>query len=91
MSLADFYDTIRDDPRIGPGHIVVYIALLHIGGMSNCIERFEVASYELMQLTKIRKRDTVLLRMKELASFGYIRYTPAENEYIKAVVVLRKL
>lgn len=88
---ADFFETIGEDPRIGSGHIVVYFALLRVWEMSGKTDEFEVATYEMLRLTKIRKRDTYLLRIKELAMFGYIKYVPAENEYVKAIVVFKKL
>ncbi len=91
ISFSDFYETIADDPRIGPGHIVVYFALLHVWLRAGTEAPFEVATYEMLQLTKIRKRDTYLTRIKDLAMFGYIKYVPAENEYVKAVVEFKRL
>lgn len=91
MLLDDFFDTIAEDPRIGTSHIVVYLALLHAWTLKGCPASMEVAAYEIMRYTKFRKRDTYLIRVKELAAFGYITYTAAENEYVKAEVGFKKL
>ena len=88
---GDFFDTIADDPRIGASHIVIYMALLHAWQERGCPETMEIATYEIMQYTKIRKRDTYLMRIKDLAVFGYLKYYPAENEYVKAEVEFKRL
>jgi hypothetical protein len=90
-TLADFFETIADDARIGPAHVVVYIALMHLCAVSGGHDTFEVATYEMLRLTKILKKDTYLLRIKQLAAFGYLKYIPAENEHIKAMVAFKKL
>lgn len=89
--LTDFFETIAEDPRIGSGHIVVYLALLSLWQTRGCPSTFEVATYEVLRFTGIRKRDTYLQRIKELADFGYIVYRPAENEHIKAEVSFKRL
>lgn len=91
MQLGDFFETIADDPRIGASHIVIYLALLYIWQLKGCPETMEVAAYEIMRYTKFRKRDTYQMRIKDLAAFGYLKYIPAENGYIKAEVVFKKL
>ena len=88
---ADFFETIVDDPRIGTSHIVIYLALMHTWQRKGCPLTMEVATYEMLQFTKFRKKDTYLLRIKDLATFGYIMYQPAENEYVKAEVGFKKL
>lgn len=89
--LDDFFDTIADDPRIGSSHIVIYLALLHAWQERGCPEIMEVATYEVMRYAKLRKRDTYLMRIKDLATFGYLTYYPAENEHVKAEVRFKKL
>ena len=91
MQLGDFFEIIADDPRIGTSHIVIYLALLHAWELKGCPETMEVATYEIMRYAKLRKRDTYLLRMKDLAAFGYIKYCPAQNEYVKAEVRFKRL
>ncbi len=89
--LNDFFETIVDDPRIGTSHIVIYLALVHAWQMKECPQTMEVATYEMLRLTKFRKKDTYLARVKDLAIFGYIKYKPAENEFVKAEVKFKKL
>ncbi len=87
----EFFDTIVEDPRIGASHIVIYLTLLHIWQEKGCPQTLEVAAYEILRFAKLRKRDTYLLRVRDLRDFGYLKYTPAENEYVKAEVRFTKL
>ena len=91
MTRGDFFETIADDPKMSTTHVVIYLALLHQWHLQGSPSSIEVASFEVMRLTKIRKRDTYLKGVKDLAEFGYIKYQPAENEYIKARIWFRKL
>lgn len=89
--LADFFETVSVDPRIGANHIVVYLALVNIWQCQDCPSQIHVATYEMLQLTRIRSIDTYLKHVKELSVFGYIRYQPALNEHVKAEIQFRKL
>ncbi|MES2373475.1 MAG: hypothetical protein V4557_12895 [Bacteroidota bacterium] len=91
FSLADFFETIADDPRIGANHIVVYLALRYRWELDGNPNVLAVDSFEMMRFAKIRKRDTYLKSLRELGEFGYVRYIPAENEYLKAEVVFKRL
>ena len=91
MQINDFFDTISVDPRIGTSHIAIYLALVHVWELKNRPETFEVTTYEMMKLVKCRKRDTYLLRLRDLADFGYIKYTTAENEHVPAVIGFKRL
>ncbi len=89
--LDDFFETIIDDPRIGTSHIVIYLSLLHLWQIKGCPQTMEVTAFEVIQYAKFRKRDTYLMRIKDLADFGYLKYLPAENEHVKAEIRFRKL
>ena len=89
--LSDFFETVSGDPRIGANHIVVYLALVNIWQIADCPNEIHIATYEMLQLTRIRSIDTYLKHVRELASFGYIRYQHALNDQVKAVIAFRKL
>lgn len=89
--LDDFFETIVDDPRIGTTHIVIYLTLVHLWQIRGCPLTMEVSAIEVMRYAKFRKRDTYLMRIKDLSKFGYLKYLPAENEYVKGEVGFRKL
>lgn len=89
--LADFFETIVEDPRIGANHIVVYLALRYYSELRGHPAVLYVDSFEVMRFTKIRKRGTYLRHLKELGVFGYVKYLPAENEYLKAEIVFKRL
>lgn len=89
--MADFFETVSFDPKIGANHIVVYLALLNEWQKQDCPPVIYVATYEMLQVTRIRSVDTYLKHIRELASFGYIKYLPALNEHVKAEIQFRKL
>ena len=91
FTLADFFETIVDDPRIGANHIVVYMALRYCSEVKGNPPVLYVDSIEVMRFTKIRKRGTYLRHLKELRIFGYVKYLPAENEYLKAEIVFKRV
>jgi hypothetical protein len=91
QQLADFFDTVSADPKIGANHIVVYLALVNEWQKRDCPPAIYVATYEMLQVTRIRSVDTYLKHIRELAAFGYIKYQPALNEHIKAEVRFKKL
>ena len=90
QSLADFYETIADDTRIGVTHICLYMALLHEQNLSNLQSPLLVNRHELMKNARISRR-TYNKCMNELQEFGYIKYEPSSNPFKKSTVYLNRL
>ena len=71
-----FYAQYRDDHRIGPLHISLFIALVVEAGL--LIEfSFVVRREALMACAKIQSRVTYHRCMRQLQSYGYIIYRPS--------------
>jgi hypothetical protein len=90
VSIGDFFDTVADDPRVLPSHIVLYLGLVNVWQHQECPEEFEIVSADLMRMVKL-SRETFRRRLVELKSFGYIGYEAAGNQFAKAAIRFRKL
>lgn len=82
--LQDFLHRVREDARIGPSHISVFIALVYF---SLDQQHASVSFYgrELMRVAKISSR-TYHQCMQELHRYGYIQYIPSYNPALGSVV-----
>jgi len=81
QAFLSFFEKIHSDPKIGPFHIAVFSALYWAwlkNGKNNFLLVF---SHEVMPIAKIGGRYTYQRTMKELAEYGYIRYTPSFNRF----------
>lgn len=87
MPLLDFYDASREDVRIGPTHISLYMALLRQWNLQTFVTPLAINRDELMQAARI-SRKTYNKCMKELQEYGYIMYQPSSNPMIRSRVYL---
>jgi hypothetical protein len=78
QQLVDFFDTIGEYERASANHIVIYLALYNCWKRKGYPTILVIDSDEVMHFRRIKKRDTYLLRLKELRDFGYMRYQPGE-------------
>src|SRR4051812_37226667 len=79
--LLNFFKAIREDPRIGPAHISLFMAIIQQWNSNNCRNPVAVFSYELMCLAKISGIATYHRSIRELNDFGYIKYQPSFNHF----------
>ncbi len=75
--LSDFFNAIAGDPRISISHIGIYAALLQYWKQHNFENPIQVFSHEIMQIAKISASTTYHKIIKDLSSYGYIRYEPS--------------
>lgn len=75
--LTDFFSAIDKDPRISITHIGLYAALLQYWIEHDYENPVQVFSYEIMKIAKISTKTTYHKCIKDLSSFGYIRYEPS--------------
>lgn len=75
--IADFFQAIETDPRIGVSHISLYCAICCI----KCTDDLHVyfKSKTLMLAAKIFGLGTYHKCIRDLADFGYIKYMPSYN------------
>lgn len=87
--VKDFYERIADDGRIGMSHISLYMALVFQGKDSS--QPFLITREEIMQLSKIKSRQTYNRCMNELKEYGYIGYTPSSDPFSGSLIVIVSL
>ncbi len=85
-ALSGFMKAIINDPRIGPIHICLYLAILYsykVGG-----EEVPISTYskDLMKLAKISSACTYHRYMLELHRYGYIYYVPSYNPVLGSLI-----
>ncbi len=75
--LSDFFNAIAGDPRISITHIGIYAALLQYWKQNNFENPIQVFSHEIMRIAKISTSTTYHKIIKDLHSYGYIKYEPS--------------
>jgi len=84
--LTNFYEAIRDDPRISTTHISLYMALFQLYNMNGFKNPINICRKRVMEVAKISGLATFHKCMKYLDEFGYIRYVPSYNPAINSQV-----
>lgn len=87
--LCDFFDVIKDDPRIGMGHVSLYAALLAHCIKSSGQNPVAVSRQKIMRSAKLYSRHTYNQIINDLRAFGYIRYVPAQNIHVHSLVYFK--
>lgn len=75
--LTSFYEAIRDDLRIGPTHISLYMALFQMYNLNDFRNPINICRKRVMQAAKISGLATYHKCIKDLHIFGYIVYSPS--------------
>jgi hypothetical protein len=79
QTLSEFLFAVGKDPRIGPVHIALFTVLFNKWVNENYPEAIRIFSYEIMPLAKIASSGTFHKAIKELHSYGYLKYVPCFN------------
>jgi hypothetical protein len=86
--LSRFYETIRNDPRIGTSHISLYMALFQLYNLNRFRNPLNIYRKEVMALAKISGLGTFHRCIKDLNQYGYLEYCPSYNPSIQSQVIL---
>lgn len=78
-ALYGFVETVCEDPRVGPSHISLFIAILYCSKIQDHQISLSIYSKDLMRLAKISGMATYRKCMRDLSELGYIRYIPSYN------------
>ena len=89
--LTSFYEAIRDDPRIGPSHISLYMALFQLYNLNGFRNPISICRKRVMEVAKISGVATFHKCMRHLVEFGYIRYVPSYSPRVGSEVYFLKL
>ena len=84
--LTDFLNGIRDDPRICPAHISLFLAIVQYSREHTDENPICVFSRDLMTLAKISASGTYHRCIRDLHEYGYIRYIPSYNHFLGSLI-----
>jgi hypothetical protein len=86
--LYDFMDRVCEDPRAGPAHISLYLALLCNYKRQGFHDPIYITGTILRKQAKIGGTGTYHRCLRDLCELGYIRYEPSCNPAIGSQVHL---
>lgn len=84
--LTSFYEAIPDDPRIGPTHISLYMALFQLYNLNGFKNPINICRKRVMKVAKIKGLATFHKCIKNLEQFGYIWYQPSFDPELPAAL-----
>lgn len=79
--LNSFIQAAAEDPRLLPTHISLYVILFFAWQKDEYKIPFAIDRKQIMHQAKISGRSTYQRCIKQLASYGYIKYMPSYNQY----------
>lgn len=88
--LSDFFNAIKKDGRISITHIGLYAALLQYRKEKGLINPIIAFSHDIMPIAKISSFETYHKCIKDLNSFGYIRYEASFNRNIGSSIYFQE-
>ena len=86
--LENFFTAIKEDSRISPVHISLFMAIMQHWNNGNRKNLVRVFSKDLMRLAKISGVATYHRSIKELHEYGYIMYEPSYNHSVGSLISL---
>ncbi len=86
-----FLDSIKNDGRIGPSHIGVYLALLYTNDFKGPDTQVKVFSRDVMAVAKIASKYTYRTCLRDLERYGYIEYRPSYKKNMGSSIYLKAL
>lgn len=89
--LTNFVETAADDIRINCTHIAVYLAVLYQWDHNQGVNPISVCREDIMKIAKINARQTYNKTINDLHDFGYIRYIPSPNQFLKSLIYIKRV
>jgi hypothetical protein len=86
--ISVFMERVQYDPRIGPLHISLYMAIIFCWARQGRPDRVLVMAKELKPLAKIVGGATFFRCIRQLHRYGYIVYEPSYNPAVKSRIFL---
>ncbi len=86
--LNQFMQEIREDGRIGPSHISLFVAIIRYAEERHMQNPICVFSKDLMPFAKISTMGTYNKNMWNLHEYGYIRYVPSYNHFLGSLIYI---
>ena len=88
QQLSAFYKAVATDKRIGATHISLYMALFQMWNLNQFQNPVTITRQEVMPIARINGRATYHKCIKELEEYGYIKYIPSYNPFLKSLVYI---
>lgn len=85
-ALSVFMERVQYDPRIGPLHISLYMAIVFCWVQQGRPQRVKVSAKVLKPVAKIAGRAPFYRCIRQLHRYGYIVYEPSFNPAVKSGV-----
>ncbi|HMH32909.1 MAG TPA: hypothetical protein VK543_07755 [Puia sp.] len=85
----EFIIAIKQDARISPVHISLYLALLYCQS-EQCMNPIYIFSAQVMPLAKISGPATYHRTIRQLHEYGYIKYVPSYYHLLGSLVYFPK-
>jgi len=86
--LAAFFFSIRDDSRISPVHISLFMAIIQFWKDNDYKSPVSVFGHELMNLAKISGVATYHKSIQQLEEYGYIKYEPSFDRFVGSSIYI---
>ena len=83
-----FLKSIRDDPRICPAHISLFLAILQYSQEHERQNPIRIFRRDIMPLAKISAAGTYLRCIRDLHAYGHIKYIPSYNHFLGSLIYL---
>ena len=87
VALSVFMERIQSDPRIGPLHISLYMAIVFVWARQGRPNRVQVSARDLKPVAKIAGGAPFYRCIKQLHRYGYIIYEPSFNPLEKSRIL----
>lgn len=75
--LTDFVGVAVHDPRLGPMHLSLFLAILYFWAIEGNGRAVAVSSRKMMPVAKIGGANSYYRVIRDLHYYGYIRYVPS--------------
>jgi hypothetical protein len=83
-----FLNAVKDDPRAGPTHISLFMAILQAAGGQDVNAAISVFSRDLMKQAKIASIATYRKCIHDLQEMRFINYEPSYNPLFGSLIHL---
>ena len=90
QKILSFLELIEDDPRIGPSHISLFLAILYASKEELNGSPITVFKKDIIKHAKISE-GTYHRCMHQLTAYGYLKYNPSFNPMSGSLVKISKL
>jgi hypothetical protein len=81
-------EMVGNDARVGPMHISLYVAILHLWAAQGRGKMVEISARKLMPVAKIGGVGPYHRTIRQLHAYGYVKYEPSYNPEVPSRVYL---